>query len=173
MTTPEIREFSLDYEVGRLRKMLRLPITNVVFDDRYEYGKQYLDDNWDFIKIYAKLFVNDELVGTIPYASDRWGPMYHTDKVEVDWDNIYRQYRQIILEKIYQQEPLADTVEVINNKSFYSLSVKDRNSIPIKRAYCNYDNDEWNVVVGGLDPVEKVILTRVTLHPPPPGSSDL
>jgi hypothetical protein len=173
MATPEMREFSPEYEVGRLKKMLLLPITNVVFDDRYEYGKQYLDDNMDFIKIYAKLYVNDELVGTIPYASDRWGPMYHTDKAEVDWDKIYREYQQVILEKIFQQEPLAATAEIINDPSFHSLSIKDKNNIPIKIAYCNYLDDEWNVVVGELNPVIKVKLTTVKLYPPPPGNSHL
>jgi hypothetical protein len=168
MATPEMREFSLEYEVSRLKKMLLLPITNIVFDDRYEYGKLYLDDNMDLIKMYAKLFVN-ELVGTIQYSSDRWGPMYYTDKTEVEWDKIYRQYQHIILEKIYRQEPLAATAEVINDESFYSLSVKDKNGIPIKIAYCDYLDDEWRVVIGGLDPDrKKVKLITVKLYPPPP-----
>ncbi|HTE00773.1 MAG TPA: hypothetical protein VK668_15885 [Mucilaginibacter sp.] len=71
MTTPG--EFSLAHEVAKLRKILLLPITNIVFDDRYEYGKQYLDADMDYIRIYAKIYVNDDLIGTIPYMSDRWG----------------------------------------------------------------------------------------------------
>ena len=166
MASPEIREFSPEYEVNRLKKMLLLPITSIVFDDRYEYGKRYLDDNMDFIKMYAKLYINDELVGTIQYSSDKWGPMYYTDKTEIDWDKIYHQYQDTILDKIYKQEPLATTVEIINDERAHSLSIKDRNGIPIKIAYCDYLNEEWNVVVGGLNPITRVKLTTVKLYPP-------
>jgi hypothetical protein len=73
MKIPEIREFSMAYEVDKLRTMLRLPITNIVFDDRYEYGKSYLNEDFRLTVIYAKLYIDENYIGDIPYMSDKWG----------------------------------------------------------------------------------------------------
>lgn len=160
------KEFSLAYEVNKLRKFLPLPITNIVFDERYEYGKRYLDDEINHTIIYAKLFINDEMIGTIPYMSDRWGLMYDTNKEdELSWDKIYGQFRDVIFNKILLQQPNAATVEI---RKYLSLYIKDKDGALINTALCNYINGEWNVVVAGPNLVEKVKVTKVTIQAPPP-----
>ncbi|WCT12488.1 hypothetical protein [Mucilaginibacter jinjuensis] len=150
----EIREFSMAYEVDKLVKMLKLPITHVEFDERYEYGKLYLDENQEFIIIYARLFVNDDFIGTIPYISDKWGPGYDTSKQnELAWGKVYQQFQPIIFDKILQLEPLTATLETIENRS---LLIKNKDGLAINTAYCNYINNEWNVVLGGLYSEERV-----------------
>jgi hypothetical protein len=158
--------FQRPYEVEKLRKMLRVPITNIEFDERYEYGKLYLDDQLALTIIYAKLYVHDELIGIIPYMSDKWGPMYDTSKQhELAWDKIYLQFQQVIFDKILEQEPLAVYAEI---RDFRSLFVKDKNNIVIKVAFCNYIDDEWNIVVGGPNVERRKKVVTVFLQPPPP-----
>jgi hypothetical protein len=162
-----IRKFSLAYEVNKLKKILELPITNIVFDERYEYGKRYLDEGMNLITIYGRLYVNDDFIGTIPYMSDRWGPMYDTNKIKEEefawWDKVYRQFQQVIFNKIFQQQPLAVTAEI---KEYGQLYVKDENGSVINLAFCNYVDDEWNVIVTGTNITQKVKVTRVILNPP-------
>jgi len=167
MIIPEIRPFSLAYEIEKLKKFLLLPITNVVFDDRYEYGKLYLNDDMSLTKIYAKLYINDNFIGTIPYMSDKWGPMYDTSALDdIAFNKIYELYQQIIFEKIIEQEPHAATVELVNN-NFEPLYVKDKNGAIINTAFCNYINGDWNVALAGPNPKISVKVTKVVLTPPP------
>jgi hypothetical protein len=164
MKIPEIREFSMAYEVDKLRTMLRLPITNIVFDDRYEYGKSYLNEDFTLTVIYAKLYINENYIGDIPYMSDKWGPMYDTSKQnELAWDKVYQQFQPIIFDKILQKQPLAAAAEAKENKS---LLIKDKDGLVINIAYCNYINNEWEVLVGGLNEVRKILTTTITITPP-------
>jgi len=73
MVQKEIKEFSLPAEISKLQQILRLPITNVVFDKSYEHGKLYLDNDLNLTIIYAELYIDDSFIGTIPYMSDKWG----------------------------------------------------------------------------------------------------
>ena len=159
--------FSLTNELDKLKKITLLPITNIEFDKKYEHGKQYLDSEMNHIKIYAKLYVNKDMIGIIPYMSDSWGLMYDTNNFgELAWDKVYKQFQEVIFAKILQQEPLAFTAEPIED---LSLSIRDKQGVLIKRAYCAYINDEWSIFVAGLDGItKKVTLTRVVLFPPPP-----
>lgn len=167
MTTPEIRPFSLAREVDKVRKFLLLLITNVVFDDKYEYGKRYLDDDMSLTKIYAKLYIDAEFIGIIPYMSDRWGPMYDTCGPEdLKYDKIYQLYQQVIFDKIIEREPRAATVELVNN-NFEPLYVKDKNGTVINTAFCNYIDNEWNIALAGPNPKMSVKVTKVMLTPPP------
>ncbi|HTE00772.1 MAG TPA: hypothetical protein VK668_15880 [Mucilaginibacter sp.] len=75
------------------------------------------------------------------------------------------QFQDVIFYKILQQEPLAATAEPGME---LSLNIKDKEGILIKQAYCNYINDEWRVVVAGLNATKKVVVTKVVLQPPPP-----
>jgi len=52
-------EFNMNNEVEKIRKMLRFPITKVLFDEQYEYGKLYLDESSQLLILYAKLFIAD------------------------------------------------------------------------------------------------------------------
>lgn len=166
MSAPEIKEFSLTYEVDKLKKILQLPVTNIVFDERYEYGKLYLDHDMNLTTIYGSLYVNNDLIGTIPYMSDKWGPMYDTGKQhELAWDKIYRQFQQVITGKILEQEPLTDTIEPGKYKS---LLIRDKDGVVIKKAFCNYISNEWNVTLSGPDAEERKVEIKVVLSPPPP-----
>lgn len=170
MALPETPKFSLANEVEKLRKFLSLPITHVEFDPRYEYGKLYMDDKMNWIWINAKLFVNDQQIGTIPYFSSGHGFGYDTCNTSVlAWDKIYPQYKQVIFDKIVQQEPLAVIVEPAEYEPHenLSLNVKDKNGILIKKACCRFDNGEWDVNVFGLNVVKKTVTVKVTLTPPP------
>ena len=141
-----------------------LPITNIVFDNKYEYGKQYLDENLDNIIIYGKLYINDDLIGTIPYISQAWGIMYDTSKEDkLAWDKIYRLYEREIFDKIFQKEPHAVTVEI---KEYGSLNIKNKDNRLIKIAFCHYLDDEWIVVLADLNSLRKVKVTQVEIHPP-------
>ena len=167
MATPEIRPFNLTYEINKLKKILLLPITNIVFDDRYEYGRRYLDDDMSLTKIYAKLYIDDDFIGTIPYMSDRWGPMYDNSALDdIAFDKIYELYQQIILDKIIEQEPYAATVELVKN-NFEPLYIKDKNGTVINTAFCNYVDNDWNVALAGPNPVINTKITNVVLIPPP------
>lgn len=170
-----MREFSLTYEVDKLKKILRLPITNIVFDDKYEYGKLYLDENNDLVIIYGKLYINDELIGTMPYISDRWGPGYLNDKADLAWDKIYGLFSDVIFNKIVQMEPLAVTAEIAHDqiKRYGSLTlfIRDKDGKQINTALCNCVKGEWNIVLIGLNPLTKTIVfsTKITPPPLPPG----
>lgn len=159
--------FSLANEVKKLGEILLLPITHIEFDPRYEYGKLYLDDDLNLIIIYAKLYVNDDPIGSLPYRSDKWGPMYDTTKqVELAWDKIYQQFHQSIFSKILQQQKLVATVEI---REYKSLNVKDKEGTIINIAHCNYNDNSWEVVLS--DPNEKNIISYTTViicSPPPP-----
>jgi hypothetical protein len=165
MPSAQIREFSMPYEIDKLKKILLLPITNILFDEKYEYGVMYLNDDMDFTTIYASLYVNDYFIGTTPYVSTRLGIGYLSCKPdELDWEKVYKQFQQVIFDKIVQQEPLTDSVEI---RGFMSLFIKDKIGSIIKIAFCNYIEDEWNVVVSGLDVEERVKVVTVILSPPP------
>jgi len=85
--------------------------------------------------------------------------MYDTGKQdELAWDKVYKQYQHVIFDKIVQIEPLAVTADT---KEYGSLNVRDKGGTVIKTAYCRYINDEWNVVVAGLDAENKVKVTTV------------
>lgn len=165
MKSAEIREFSMVYEVDRLVKMLRLPITHIEFDERYEYGKLYLDENQDLTVIHAKLYVNDDCIGTIPYISDKWGPGYLSSNTnELAWDKVYQQFQPVIFDKVVKLEPLAATAEVIKIRM---LLIKNKDGLPINTAYCDYiGNNEWDVVLGGLNPQERVKTSTYTRKAP-------
>jgi len=167
------REFNLTYEIEKLKKIVQLPVTNVVFDERYQYGRLYLDENNDLLRIYAKLYVNDDFVGTVPYVSSERGFMYLSDMEVIGnklaWDKIYDQYRQMIFDKILKQQPLAVTIEI---KDYLSLNVKDKDGDIINIAYCTYLNDEWNVIVAGTNPITKVKITKVVIEAPLPPPID-
>ena len=165
MAVPQSKEFSLAHEVNTLRKMLMLPVTHVVFDNRYQYGKMYMDESMNFIVFYATLYVNDEVIGNIPYMSAGFEPMYITDKqTDLAWDKIYRQYHTDIMGKIIQQEPLAAIGEIWRYKFLF---IKDENGTVIRTAFCNYVNDEWEVVLDGPNPVDVVRTATVILASPP------
>lgn len=133
--------------------MLLIPITNVVFDERCEYGKQYLDDEINHTVFRATLSINDEPVGSIPYMSEQLGFMYDTNNVNIEWDKVYRQYQNVIFKKIAQQQPLAFIAEI---RSYGSLFIKDEAENVINLAFCNYIGDEWEVIVTGLNVVERI-----------------
>jgi len=156
--------------------MLALPITNVEFDPSYEHGKMYIDDQMNIIWIDAKLFVNDELIGTIPYFTDRGFVGYDTSNHSVfEWDKIYAESQQIVFDKIHQQEPLAVSAEPAEYEPRTSLmlNVKDKDGILIKKAFCRFVDGEWEVYVSGLNTVSKKVTIKVTLTPPPsPGATD-
>jgi hypothetical protein len=148
MGASEKKEFSLAEEVEKLRKYLWLPITHVEFDPRYEYGKLYTDEDWNIIWINAKLFVNDELIGTIPYFSSNHGFGYDTGNHSVlAWDKIYQQFKQIIFDKILHKEPLAVAAEPAEYEPRTSLmlNVKDKDGTLIKKAFCRFVDSEWEV----------------------------
>jgi hypothetical protein len=149
MKSSEMRQFNMADEVDRLVQILKLPITHVEFDERYEHGKLHLDANQQPLIIYARLYVNDDFIGTIPYTSDKWGPGYDpTKQNELDWGKVYQQFQPVIFDKVVQLEPLAATVEAKENRM---LLIKNKDGLAINTAYCDYiGNNEWDVVLGGL-----------------------
>jgi hypothetical protein len=162
----EIREFSLAYETDKLRKILMLPLTNVVFDDRYAYGKLYLDENNDFITIYAKLYVNDEMIGTVPYYSDKWGPMYFKNRLDESvWQKVYQLFQPVIFDQIFKQQPLAATADV---KDYASLNVRDKEGTIINTAYCNYVDNDWKLLLTDPNAVLQSKVIHIGITPPPP-----
>jgi hypothetical protein len=90
--------------------------------------------------------------------------MYDTSKQnELAWDKVYQQFQPIIFDKILQKQPLAAAAEAKENKS---LLIKDKDGLVINIAYCNYINNEWEVLVGGLNEVRKILTTTITITPP-------
>lgn len=171
MATPEALKPDLVNEIEKLRKYLLLPITHVEFDSKYDHGKRYMDDQMNIIWIHAKLFVNDELIGTIPYFTDHVFVGYDTSNHSVfAWDKIYAQFQQVIFDKIYQQEPLAVTAEPAEYepRSYLTLNVKDKDGTLIKKAGCCFIDGQWEVNVFGLDTVKITKRVTVVLTPPPP-----
>lgn len=163
-------EFSLDKEIEKLRQMLSLPITNVEFDSKYEYGKTYMDDKMNWIWIDAKLFINQEMIGTIPYFSSNFGFGYDTSNHSVfAWDKIYAQFQSVIFDKILEQEPLAVTAEAAEPEpqEHLTLNVKDKDGILIKKASCLFIDDQWNVSVYGLNSIKRTKRVTIILTPPP------
>lgn len=169
MGTSEKKEFSLAEEVEKLRKYLWLPITYVEFDPRYEYGKLFTDEDWNIIWIDAKLYVNDDMIGTIPYFSSDHGFGYDTGNHSVlAWDKIYPQFKQVIFDKIFQQEPLTVTAEPAEYEAhaYLTLNVKDKDGTLIKKAGCCFIDGEWEVNVSGLGGVKRTVTVKVTLTLP-------
>lgn len=165
--TPK-RTFNLEYEIKHLRKLLRLPITHIEFDDRYEYGRLYLDDNCDLIVIYAKLYANDDFIGTIPYRSGTRGPMYDTLNQPELASKIYPKFRREIMSKIIEQEPLA--------KDFHAredvlLDILDEKGHKVNTAYVAYLEDIWTVTLTGLNPVLEIQTATVVVTAPPPSGA--
>jgi len=168
MTRSEEPKFNMANEIEKMQKYLLLPITYIEFDKEYEYGKLYVDDNKNLIWIHANLFINDELIGTIPYFSSDHGFGYDTANSVLAWDKIYAQFQQIIFGKIFQQEPLAVTAEPEESdpKECGLLNVRDNDGILIKKAGCRFIDGEWNVNVFGLNTVTTTRRVTVVLTPP-------
>lgn len=153
-------------EIDKLKRMLRIPITSVEFDDRYEFDQRYLDENGDFLMFYAKIYINDTMVGTAPYMLGGFGPMYYSgEREDLNWVLIFDLYRNNIMEKVRQKQPLAASAVVRDYKSLY---LKDEAGEVINLAFCDYEDDEWRVIVSGTNVVTKVKVTRVVLFPPSP-----
>jgi hypothetical protein len=170
MAAPGIPKINLADEVEKLRKYLALPITRVKFDPSYEYGKRYMDDKMNWLWADAKLFINDELIGTMPYFSAEFGFGYDTGNHSVlAWNKIYQQFQQVLFDKILRQEPLAVTVEPAEYEPRTSLmlNVKDKEGTLIKKAFCRFVDSEWEVSVFGLNTVTRTVRVHVTLTPPP------
>ena len=174
---PWTSRFNLAKEVEKISKLLLLPVTHVVFNKKYKLGKAYRNDKGDYAVINAKLYVNDDLVGTIPYMSEIWGFMYDPYNAEIfAWKKIYAQFEQLIFNKICLQEPLAVAAEPwkLGPGHYLILDIKDKAGMLIKRATCRFIDDEWNVFISGLDTGTIRKRVRVVLTPPPsPGSTDI
>jgi hypothetical protein len=168
MRTAPARPFNLDHEIEKCRMILLLPITGIEFAPGYEYGKLLLDDNQELKVLQAKLFVNDELIGTIPYYNLEAGYGYPShDRESLAWEKVYGQYEQTIMDQVRLQEPAAAHAE---HAGYGRLFVQDKHGTTIKLAYCNFVYDDWRVVVTGLDVQTKAKVTSVKLAPPvPPG----
>jgi hypothetical protein len=168
MSKKEVSVFSMPDEIAKLKKIFLDPSTNIVFDEKWEYGKTYLDENMNYIVFTARIYIADEMVGTIPYMSSSFGTMYHDNSGSgLDWNKIYQLFHHDIFPKILQQAPLANRVET-EAQDQRLLLVKDINGTVIKHAFCNYVDDEWRVVVVGTDGQKKQKTVTVTLHVPPP-----
>ncbi|HVS94559.1 MAG TPA: hypothetical protein VHE59_21120 [Mucilaginibacter sp.] len=158
MATTGTPKFSLANEIEKVRKYLLLPITYIEFDERCEYGKVCLDDNMDWIWMNAKLYVNDEPIGTIPYFSSEWGFGYDTSNHSVlAWDKIYQQFQQVLFDQILQREPRAVTAEPAEYEphEYMTLNIKDKAGVLINKAGCLFIDGEWNVNVYGLNSTKK------------------
>lgn len=170
MTKSEEPKFNMANEIEKMQKYLLLPITYIEFHKGYQYGKTYMDDNMNWIWINANLFINDELIGTIPYISSGHGFGYDTVNTVLEWDKIYAQFQQIIFGKIFQQEPLAVSAEPEESdpKEYGLLNVKDKDETLIKKAFCRFVDGEWEVYVSGLNYTTTTHRVNVVLTPPPP-----
>ena len=168
MSKKEVSVFSMPDEIAKLKNIFLVPVTNIVFDEKCEYGKTYLDENSNFIIFTASIYIDDEMVGTIPYMSSSFGTMYHDNSGSgLNWNKIYQLFHHDIFSKIVQQEPLAHSAE-IETQDQHLLLVKDMNGTVIKHAFCNYVDDEWRVVVAGTDGQKKQKTVTVTLRVPLP-----
>ena len=165
MGTPE---FNLTNEIEKLRQMLWLPITHIEFDARYEYAKLDIDEQMHPIWTDPKVFINDDMIGTIPYLRLASGYGYSNDHCVFAWDKIYSQYSQVIFEKILQREPMAIDAAPAEYKHGWPLllNVKDKNGAVIKKACCRFVDDEWEVSVMSLDVKSTRKTVKVTLVPP-------
>jgi hypothetical protein len=162
----EKRPFSLAYEIDMLKKILLLPITNIVFDERYEYGKLYLDADNDLLVIQGQLYINNELIGNIPYYATDYGYGYNGNKQdELPWDKIYLQFKDELFAQVLTQQPLAATAETGKYKF---LNIKDKNGVLINLAFCNYVNNEWTVNVMPTDVQMHRVEVKFELKPPLP-----
>lgn len=161
-----IQPFSVANEVAKLRKQLQLPVTHIEFDNRYTIGQMYLDDNLDYIKIYAQLYINKDHIGDVQYMSGHFGPMYGNDRAKrIDWAKITGIFYNEFLDLISKSEPLAATLEV---RSFQSLFVKDAEGSVITLAFCNYVDDEWQINLSPPDSITRSINFSVAIAPPKP-----
>ena len=97
--------------------------------------------------------------------------MYDNSKLnKLDWDKIYKLFEREILSKIRLQQPKAVLADI---KSSNSLNVKDSNDDNINFAFFSYVENNWQVVVSGLDVVEMPAVVTVKLEVPPPSLSNL
>jgi len=171
MTESRAPKFDMTKEIEKMRKILWLPITHIEFDKRYEYGERYMDDNMNWLWADAKLFINYELIGTMPYFSSEFGFGYDTGNHSViAWDKIYQQFQDELLSKILQQEPFAVTAQPAEYEPRMSLilDIKDKDETLIKKAFCRFVDGEWEVCVYGLDYITTTHRVNVVLTPPPP-----
>ena len=130
MTLPNRPEVNVLHEVEKLKVILELPITNIVYDKSDYYGT---------------LYVNQERIGTILYEVFPTGLMYDkSEEMKLDWSKVYMQYKDIIFDKIRSEEPLADYATI---SLYKTLLVKDQDKKVIKRAHCAFRKDNWDVVL--------------------------
>jgi len=163
MSASEKREFSIAYEIDKLRKILRIPVTDIKFDDRYEYGKLYLDGT-ELKTILGELYIGDDVIGIIPYVSTEWGFGYLSGKQRVlNWDKIFELCGPIIFHKIIDQAPFAVSYKM---RGELSLNVFDKSGNLINTAFCDYIDDDWRVIVTGIDVVEKKVEIKIPMKLP-------
>lgn len=162
-----IHPFSIENEVRKLRKYTMLPITHVVFDERYQHGENYIDDNLDYIKILAKLYIAEHYIGEIQYMSSNFGPMYETQSIQqlVNWQKVVDLFHQEILAEVLKQEPRAALLAVQN---YEILSVKNAEGTIIKNASFKYFDGRWNINVYSLYGELGRMSVSVELTPPNP-----
>ena len=158
--------FSLENEAAKVSMYLMLPVTQIIFDDRFSLDEPYVDENWDFIKLRAKLYFQQHYIGEIPYMIGHFGPMYDTGEHElIDWGGIASLFNKELFEEIFKQEPAAGSVE---SSSYSKLLVKDQEGKTISIAYCHYINNQWQINLTELNSELKAKNVSVKLKVPPP-----
>lgn len=158
--------FSLENEAAKVSMYLMLPITQIIFDDRFSLNEPYVDENWDFIKLRPKLYFHQHHIGRIPNMIGHLGPMFDTGKHElIDWKGIANLFNQELFEEILKQEPAACSVE---SNSYSTLLVKDQEGKTINIAYCQYVYNQWQINLTGLNSDLKTISVSVKLIAPAP-----
>jgi len=161
-----IQPFSVENETTKVSKYLMLPITKITFDDRFPLNEPYVDDNWDFIKLRAKLYSQNQYIGEIPYMISHFGPMYDTSERElINWEGLTELFRQELFAVILKQEPAAVALE---SSRYGTLLVKDGNGKTLNLAHCQYIDSQWRVILTDLGSVVKSKSISVVLKVPPP-----
>lgn len=160
--------FSVENEVAKVSKYLMLPITQIIFDNRFSLSEPYVDENWNFIKLEAKLYIQQNYIGKIPYMIGNFGPMYDAGERElIDWERIAGLFKLELSAGILKQEPAVGSIE---SKSYGMLLVKDRNGKAINLACCQYIDNQWQINLIGLDSELKTKSVSVMLKVPLPSN---
>ena len=158
--------FSLENEAVKACRYFMLPVTQIIFDDRFPLNEPYVDENLDFIKLRAKLYFQQHYIGEIPYMISHFGPMYDTGEHElIDWKGITSLFNQVLFEEILKQEPAAGSIE---SNSYSTLLVKDQEGKTINIAFCHYINNQWQINLTDLNSELKNISVSVKLKAPSP-----
>lgn len=161
-----IHPFNPQNEAANVSKYLTLPVTRIAFDDRFSLTKPYVDENWDFIKLRAELYYQQDIIGEIPYMISHFGPMYKTDVRElIDWEKIALLFNQELFQEIKKQQPAAVSAEGTSNGT---LLVKDIEGKTIDIAYYHYINNRWQINFIGVNSELKTKIISVELKVPPP-----